>query len=209
MVMKLRLLLTLMLVLTASGPVMAQSVYRWVDENGETHYGQSVPPEFADYGYERLGPDGTVRERVEPALPPEELKRRRELRAEQARQEAEQRNQQTRDRMLLATYSSEQDLIDTLETQMTSINSQRTSIRMAVNLVESRFESLIGQAANHSRQGNPVPQPLQASISETRDELRRLRSDLDALNQREERTRERLLADLERYRALTGSAEDG
>src|SRR5690625_4312597 len=63
------LTIALTMILLAS-TAQAQSVYRWVDDNGEIHYGDSVPTEYKDYGYVRLGPDGTVRERVEPALSP-------------------------------------------------------------------------------------------------------------------------------------------
>ncbi|HSH27122.1 MAG TPA: DUF4124 domain-containing protein [Wenzhouxiangella sp.] len=196
------LLLVLPLALAAS-VAQAQSVYRWVDDQGETHYGQSVPPEFKDYGYVRLGPDGMVRERVEPALSPEQIAERRRQRAEQARQEATERSQEARDRMLLATYSSEEDLRKALDMQMAGLESQRTSTHMALDLVENRFETLIGRAADLSRKGQDVPERLRADIEATRAELRGLRRDLGRLEVRKQRTRDRFAANLERYRELT------
>ena len=62
----------LLLSLLLCSLAFAQPVYRWVDDEGETHYGHSVPPEFKDRGYERLGPDGQVLQRVERALTDEE-----------------------------------------------------------------------------------------------------------------------------------------
>lgn len=200
------LLLFLLLALAASA-AHAQSVYRWVDDEGETHYGQTVPPEFKDYGYVRLGPDGTVRERVEPALSPEEIAERRRQRAEQARQEAAERSQEARDRMLLATYSSEEDLREALDMQLAGIESQRASTRMALDLVENRFESLVGRAAELNRQGRNVPDRLQTDIEETRAELRGLRGDLERLEEREQEARDRFAANLERYRDLTAPRE--
>ncbi|NBB93961.1 MAG: DUF4124 domain-containing protein [Gammaproteobacteria bacterium] len=199
----------LLLSALAVSTAVAQSYYRWVDDSGEVHYGQSVPPEYAAYGYERLGPDGTVRERVEPQLSPEEIAERRQQRAEQERREAEERNQETRDRMLLATYGSEEDLRDAMKMQLQGLESQRASTRMAVELVENRFETQIGRAARLSREGRPVPGRLQESIEETRTELRRLRADLDRLDEREAQTRERFMADLARYRELTDTGGDG
>ncbi|MEE4302572.1 MAG: DUF4124 domain-containing protein [Wenzhouxiangella sp.] len=201
------LLLFLPLALAASA-ANAQSVYRWVDDEGETHYGQTVPPEFKDYGYVRLGPDGTVRERVEPALSPEEIAERRRQRAEQARQEAAERSQEARDRMLLATYSSEEDLREALDMQLAGIESQRASTRMALDLVENRFESLVGRAAELNRQGRDVPDRLQTDIDETRAELRGLRGDLERLEEREQEARDRFAANLERYRDLTAPREE-
>jgi chromosome segregation ATPase len=202
-------LLFVSLLILAAPAVQAQSVYRWVDDQGETHYGQTVPPEFKDYGYVRLGPDGTVRERIEPALSPEEIKERRRKRRQQAREEAEQRSQEARDRMLLATYSSEEDLREALDMQLAGIQSQRASTRMALDLVENRFESLVGRAAKLNRDGRAVPKQLQTSIEETREELRGLRDDLDRLDEREAAVRDRFSASLERYRELTAAPEEG
>lgn len=202
------LLIVLFLVLAAPA-AYAQSVYRWVDDDGETHYGQSVPPEFKDYGYVRLAPDGTVRERVEPALSPEEIAERRRERAEQAKKEAAERSQEARDRMLLATYNSEEDVREALQMQLAGIESQRVSTRMALDLVESRFESLIGRAAKLNREGRTVSETLQSTIKETRAELRNLRADLKRLDEREAQARERFSASLERYRELTSPREEG
>lgn len=196
-----------MLCLVAS-TTQAQSSYRWVDDQGETHYGQTVPPEYKDYGYVRLGPDGTVLERVEPALDPEEVIERRRQRREQEQREAEQRNREARDRMLLATYSSEDKLRETLDMQLAGLQSQRASTRQALKLVENRFETLVGRAARLDRDGRAIPDSLQDSIDETREELRNLRADLDRLDQREQAARDRFAADLERYRELTAPAED-
>lgn len=204
----LRKILLLVLPLTLAASVaLAQSVYRWVDDQGEIHYGQSVPPEFKDYGYVRLGPDGMVRERVEPALNPEQIAERRRQRAKQARQEAAERSQEARDRMLLATYSSEADLRKALDMQLAGLESQRASTRMALDLVENRFETLIGRAADLSREGRDVSQGLQADIEETRAELRGLRRDLERLEVRKQRARDRFSANLERYRELTAPRE--
>lgn len=205
----LRILILSLSLLLASASVLAQAYYRWVDDEGEVHYGQSVPPEFKDYGYVRLGPDGTVRERVEPALSPEEIAERRRQRAEEAEREAERRSQASRDRLLTATFSSEQHLIDGMEMQLAGIESQRTSTRTALGLMDRRFESLVARAAPYSRKGTAVPADLSEAVDETRAELRRLRGELERLELREAETREQFMADLERYRELTGSENDG
>lgn len=205
----LQFLLVLLPLLLAAPAAEAQSVYRWVDDEGNTHYGQTVPPRYKDYGYVRLGPDGTIRDRVEPALSPEEIAERRRERAEQAKRESEERSQENRDRMLLATYSSEDELHQSLQLQLAGIESQRTSTRKALDLVEKRFESLVGQAARLNREGNAVPDQLQTRIEETRDELRGLRADLKRLDEREAEARERFSSDLERYRELISPRTQG
>lgn len=201
-----RLIITA-IALFIAGEAMTQTVYRWVDDEGEVHYGHGVPPEHADKGYDVLGRDGSVRRTVEPALSPEEIAELRAQRRQEAEQEKARRSQEAHDRMLLATYSSEQDLIDSLEAEIASLNSQRTSINTAIHSLENRFESLVARAAEYSRDDRPVPASLEESIDETRNEIRRLRADLEALDEREQLARERSRAELERYRALTGSGD--
>lgn len=201
-------LLLLLPLLLAAPAAEAQSVYRWVDDEGNTHYGQTVPPRYKDYGYVRLGPDGTIRDRVEPALSPEEIAERRRQRAEQAKRESEERSQESRDRMLLATYDSTEELQQSLQLQLAGIESQRSSTRKALDLVEKRFESLVGRAADLNREGQAVPDNLKTRIEETREELRGLRADLKRLDEREAEAREAYSSDLERFRELTSRGEE-
>ncbi|MEE4330391.1 MAG: DUF4124 domain-containing protein [Wenzhouxiangella sp.] len=199
-----RRLLLILLLMSASTGLMAQTVFRWVDENGEVHYGHAVPPEHTHRGYDRLRPDGTVAERIARTLTPEE---RAEIEREEARQaeaEAEQRSQDSRDRLLLASYDSEQDIRDQLDAQLRTLDTQRQSINQALGRVSERFESLITRAAQFSREGESVPPPLSQSIEATRRESRRLRDSLDELARREATLRQRYTAEMERFRQLTG-----
>lgn len=200
----LRLALIVVL-LSGSVGLMAQTVYRWVDENGEVHYGHAVPPEHAHRGYDRIGPDGLVRERIARTLTPEERVELERQRVQEAEAEAEQRSRETRDRLLLAAYDSEQDIRNQLESQLTSLNHQRQSINEALSRNSARFESLITRAAQFTREGESVPAPLSRSIEETRAESRRLRDTLDELDEREAELRQKYDAELERFRQLTGS----
>ena len=200
----LRRLVLILLIASGSSALMAQTVFRWVDENGEVHYGHSVPPEHAHRGYERMGPDGTVRERIARSRTPEERAEIERQKARQAEQEAKQRAQESRDRRLLAAYDSEQDILTNLDSQLSSLNSQRRSIHQALERTSARFESLVTRAAQFSRESESVPAPLNRSIEETRAESRRLRDSLDELDQRETALREKYAAELERFRHLTG-----
>ncbi len=201
-----RIMLAMML-FTATAMASAQTVYRWIDDNGEVHYGHSIPPEQARRGYEILGRDGIVRERIEPALTPEQLAERREQRRLQDAEAARQRTRETQDRILLTIHTSEQSIVSSMEMELVTINSQRASIRVALDQVEHRFERLLESAAEHSDDGHDIPVSLQNSLEEVRAELRRLRSDLAGLDDREEIVRERYENDIQRYRELMGRGE--
>jgi hypothetical protein len=193
----------LLIVLLASQAALAQHVYRWVDDRGEVHYGHAVPPEHAHRGYDRLGRDGTVRESVAPALTPEERAARAARLALEAEVEAEQRSQETRDRMLLAAYRSADDIEAAMTMQLAALDAQRGQINAALAEEVRRFENQIARAAQQSRDGFEVPEQLTQSINVSRAETQRLRNRLIELDQEEEVIRQRFEAEAERFRELT------
>ncbi|AKS40553.1 DUF4124 domain-containing protein [Wenzhouxiangella marina] len=181
----------------------AQTVYRWVDDEGEVHYGHAVPPEYKDRGYDRLGPNGMVVERVERALTPEEQAARDRERERQAREEIEQRNQETRDRLLLAAYRSAEDIVTTRDMTLRSLASQRETLQTSLDRTSQRFENLVSRAAQLTREGQSVPRQLSENIAQAQAEVRDLREAMAQLDEREQEQRERFDADLARFLQLT------
>lgn len=53
------------------------SVYRWVDEDGIIHYGDSIPPEYRDLPKERLNDQGVAVEELEGKKTEEQLEQER------------------------------------------------------------------------------------------------------------------------------------
>ncbi|MFU8831297.1 MAG: DUF4124 domain-containing protein [Wenzhouxiangella sp.] len=185
---------------------LAQTVYRWVDERGEVHYGHAVPPEHAHRGYERLRRDGSVRESVERALNPEERAERAARLAKEAEAEATLRSQESRDRLLLAAYNSEQDIVNTMDLQIAGLNSQRSHLELALKQSAAEFERLVGRAAQLTRDGQIVPPQLTSSIQNSRSLMQRYRQEMDDLDDREEAIRNHFADELERFRQLTGGS---
>lgn len=197
--------LTALLLLTLAAPALAQFVYRWTDHEGRVHYGHAVPPEYRSLGYQRLTWDGRLLESVPPEMTPEERAAERRRRALQAELEAEQETQAMRDRLLLAAYASERDMIVVRDQRLEAMNRQRQALETSHRLALQRFEDLVARAAELDRNSQPVPPSLQESIGESQDELRRLRAAMSDLDGRMSDIRESFERDLERYRALTQS----
>ncbi len=199
-----RSLFIIVLLSLIAASVQAQVVYRWTDEHGERHYGHSVPPEHAHRGYELIGPDGSIRGRVERALTEQERAERDAARRREAELAAEQRQQETQDRLLLAAYASEEDIINGMERQLDALNQQRVSLRDSLRRSSNRFEDLVGRAASLSQEGQTVPDRMNENIRTARDDVQQLRRALADLDEREQVIRDRSAAELARFRELTG-----
>ena len=176
-------LLIILLLLTASA--WGQSVYKWVDENGEVHYSQTLPPERAGEAHDRLTNDGLLAERVDRVKTAEELA---ELKAEQAKrkeQAEQQRIQAQQDRLFLAAFPTEKDVRQSIQSRRETVIAERGSVESLIEQGRARFAARVERAAALERRGEAVPE----SIIDAR---------LEALDQE-------LAAELRRHRRLTDS----
>jgi len=199
--------------LVAAGPKKEQKVYRWVDENGEVHYTQSLPPDFKDKKHDVLDESGMVREEGESLVPPppppkveEEdpgelprdssgLKRPKPLYTEEQKQEK-------MDRFLLLRYDSEQEIEDAMTVEIKQLEYDRRLMQQSRDSMLQAYTGQIKQAANRQRSGKEVEQKEIASIMQLQARLEVNDGELASLKTREDDIRQNFGAELERYRYL-------
>lgn len=196
------LLMSLGMAIVISAPIAEARMYKWQDENGKWHYGDKVPPQYADKERKVLNKQGVQVDTLERAKTREEIQQEREL-AEQKRQE-EQRiaEQKAHDRMLLATFTSEDDMIMTRDGKIAAIDS---NIRVTNGRIESLEQTLAGytrQAANLERAGKPVPDSLHQKILSARSQIQRYLDYIASKRQEQEQIREKFEGDIKRFREL-------
>jgi len=195
--------LTILLLLAA--PAGGQSVYKWVDENGEVHYSQTLPPERAGQAHDRLTNDGLLAERVDRVKTAEELA---ELKVEQAerKEQAEQRRiQAQQDRLFLAAFPTEQDVRQSIQSRRGAVIAELDSVRSLIEQGRARFAARVERAAALERRGEPVPDSLVEYIASDRAAIRELNDRLDRINARLDALDQELSAELRRHRRLTES----
>ncbi len=213
-VLNLRFGLSVILLALAMSPALAANqsgtsqkgkVYRWVDKNGQVHYGQSVPPEYAEQDRDVLNAHGVSVRREEGSTTPEEA--RTQTATDKALREVAQRKQ--RDRVLLQTYQSVEEInalrdrrLDLLDAQLTiQEESLKTLRRKHAQLKEreAKFKP-INTAAN----AQPMPDGLSADIERSEADIETYEANL--AKKREERvtTIARFESDTVRFKELKG-----
>jgi hypothetical protein len=200
-------LLTLALTLVAA-PASA-AIYKWVDEEGNTHYGSAIPPEYAkqDTTKERMNEKGQTVEIVqEKDKTPEQKAEEKRLRlAEEERKRAEQKQRQ-HDRLLLNTYDSVDGLEMARDGKIRSLEGQ---ISVAQGQIKEREALLARQrerAAELERSGRPISKKLKADMTTTEEQIARNSAHVESLRADQERIRATYDADIDRYRELKGMA---
>lgn len=146
----------LLLLVLAAMPAQAR-LYKWVDDQGNVHYTDRVPPEVAERERSELDNRGMTVNKTQAAKTPEEIAREKqleELRAEQKRVESEQR---ALDEVLLRTFRSEDDIIMARDGKVASVDTLIDVTRGQIAKQQERLTEMQRQAADLERQGKPVP----------------------------------------------------
>lgn len=191
------------------GPLQAaeqeQRLYRWVDENGIVHYGDSVPPEYADADKQILNEHGITVDVVSGKKTPEELaeeRRQREL--------AEQRELQRRqDRALLATYLSVEEIIMHRNRRIELFQAQARVTELYLRNLERRLEHLKEVASRYRPYSDDpdaemIDPALSADIAETRETIERHRKNLQRFKEDEKQIVATFNHDIDRFKSLKG-----
>jgi len=201
----LRSLLPLVLLALLSGPAAAQKLYKWVDENGQVHYGDKIPPEYANQDREVLNKQGLAVGREEGAETAEEARARQE-REKQAKAAEEQAQ---RDRMLLATYQNVDEIELLRARRLDQIDAQLTIQEQSLTNLKARHAEQVKRAsryqpANQDPKAPPMPEGMAEDIARAESDIHTQQLNLD--KRRKERTalNQRFDADVARFKELKG-----
>ena len=171
-------------------------LFKWVDDKGETHYGEVVPPEYANK--DRVQFDDKVRVIKE--------KQTEDNSATQKYQSADQKaefEQRRKDKMLLNTYSNEKEIDLARDRNLQQVEALIKSIQ---DLQKSAQASLDGyrKEAKGIEPGKKIPASLQADIAAAENRLNKLKHDQDEANAKAASVRANFEAFKVRYRELVG-----
>jgi hypothetical protein len=198
--------------LTASAN--AAEVFRWVDENGEVHYSESLPPDFQDKGHDVLNERGIVTDEdlsLTPEPPPEELpddEKLKELprdssglkRPKQLYSDAEM--QRRMDNFLMLRYDSEQEIEEAMKVEIKQLAYDRRLLETTRDSMKQSYRGQVRQAANKQRAGQQVPENTYLEIRDLQDKLVDNIRSIASLEKREQNIRGEFQKQLDRYRFL-------
>ena len=188
-------------------PTAGAAIYKWVDKDGNTHFGSSIPPEYAkqDTKKERLNEQGQVVEIVqEKEKTPEQLAEEKRLKEEEAARQKELERQRTNDRLLVTTYESVDQLEMTRDGKIKALEGQITVAEGQIRERDALLERQRASAAKLERSGGKVNEKLLKDIATTEDQIARNQKRIAALRADQERIHAKFEADITRYRLLKG-----
>lgn len=187
-----------------------QTTYKWTDADGVTHYGDRVPPEYAEIDRDVLNAQGVRVGSQEGVLTEEE-------RAELARQAAveEQARQAKvdrarRDQVLLDTYLSVAEIEALRDRRLELLAAQIRVTEHYLNNLRKRMTRLQREAADYKPYSDDpdapdVPESLGQELSRTISSIGLYEQTLTHSRTEQEELSLAFARDIERFRELKGS----
>jgi len=173
-------------------------LYKWVDENGTTHYGETIPPEYANRDTKQLD-KGRIIDRDEKRDAGKKGPAKKEVVEDKAVIEA-----QRRDNALLATYSNEKEIDLARDRNLLQVEARVNSYTTMLKSAHSTLDGLHQERDTLTKQGKKIPASLTEDIAEAEALVGKRQKELATSQKEVETVKARYEADKQRYRKLKG-----
>lgn len=201
--MKPRILLAAALLMVAPLAADAQS-YRCVSKDGKKYYGSAVPRQCIGQPVEQLNAQGMVVRRIDPEGTEKERAAKEAAEAKQRQDLNAQREALRRNRALLATYTSAQDIDDARKRALAENHKATSEVETRIAQIRKRHSTYEKELETYQGKGAP-PARLTDDLRNAEVDLK-YQEQLLAVKQKEvEHINAKYDADRKRYAELTGN----
>jgi hypothetical protein len=174
--------------------------YRWVDDQGVVHYGDHVPPQYAQKEHTELNSQGIELKRLDAEKTPEQQ-------ALDSRKQEVVLRQKQHDSFLLTTYTSVADIEALRDERLQQLKAQRAAAEAYVETLRSRLAALQSRALlftpyNAKPGARGMPDDLTEDLVRTLNEMRSQSAAIVQRREEETSLRTGFQADIDRYRQL-------
>jgi uncharacterized coiled-coil protein SlyX len=189
---------------TTKKPGENKTTYKWVDEKGVVHYGDSVPAEYSQREQRVLNSQGLEVQKRQAQMSPAEA-------AEHAAKQKEEAQRRQHDMFLISTYPSVREIELVRDVRLDQINGQITASQAYISSLNSRIDGLkqrsLTFAPYNTKPGaRRMPDDLAEEMVRALSELRTQNSALASRRTEAENVRSQFDADIQRFKELRMSA---
>ncbi len=165
------ILLTLSAVVLSFSFYAQAVMYKWVDEEGQMHFGDKIPQKYQVKAHDELNEKGMTTQHREAAKTPAE--RAEEIRLEEERRVTalEEKKERQLDRELLDTYTTERDLIIARDSRLDAVAIQMELSEIIISSSNKKIEAMEKQAAEIKASNREVPIELNNRIDNEKQQV--------------------------------------
>ncbi len=179
--------------------------FKWVDEDGIVHYGDSIPARYRDLPKEVVNDYGVAVDHLEGKKTPEQLEAER---LEQERVQAIALKRRA-DQALLATYLSVDEILLHRDRRVELFQAQARVTELYLRNLDRRLQKLRADASNFQPYSEDPDAPmieddLAAELRKTKEIIQRHERNLKKFQSDEEQIIARFEGDINRFKTLRG-----
>ena len=176
-------------------------LYKWVDAQGVTHYGETIPPEYANRDTKMLD-KGHVTDRSENFDDNKKNSTKKETPEDKAAAEARRR-----DEALLNSFTTEREIDLSRDRSLFQIEARINSYTTLIKSAQATVDDLHKESDNRISLGRKIPQSLTDDLAQAEARVAKLQKDLDNNVKEMESVKARYEADKRRFRELKGKTD--
>ncbi len=175
----------------------------WTNKDGVKECGNAVPPEYSQQGHSEVNKQGLVVGEKQRAKTQEELKAEQEAEAQKLADEQKRKNQEAQDKVLLATFNSEDDIILTRDGKISNIAATVKLTESHMAKLQADLDKRIKDAADLERKGQQPSDQQKQDIGLLRKQVQDNERFIADKRKEEAAIRARYDVDIQRFRDLT------
>jgi hypothetical protein len=185
----------------------SQKLYRWVDKNGQVHYGDRIPTEYAEQDRDVLNSQGVPVGHEEGIVTPEEASAK--AAADKVAKDIQNRKQ--RDRTLLQVYQSVEEIEVLRDRRLELIEAQLTIQEQSLANLRAKRAQFEKQALrflprNKDPRAKPLPEELALDLQRSASDIGTQQQNLEKKRLERETIRMTFGADIKRFTELKAIA---
>ena len=177
-------------------------LYKWVDKDGTTHYGETIPPEYANRDTKQLN-NGRITDRSENFDTAKQQATKQETEEEKAAKEARRR-----DEALLNSFTNENEIDLSRDRSLMQIEARINSFTTLITSAQATLDDLHKESDARTKKGWKILQSLTDDITAAEERVAKLQKDLENNQKESVAVKERYAKEKQRFRELKGKAPD-
>lgn len=154
------------LLLLTSHIVTGSELFRWVDDNGDVHYSDQIPPSQAKQPRAELAPDGRTTRKINVFKSKEERLKEQQAKIEKLRQKRLREKEIAQDRALLSTFNSLGEIDALYANRLRDLDRYTESNRRKLKQTRDLLEKTTKRRIWYQARDYTVPKQVTTNIKE-------------------------------------------
>ena len=157
--------IALAVLLAGTSSTVHAKMYKWVDNEGQMHFGDKIPQEYLNKEHDVLTDRGLKEKHTKAAKTPEQIAAEKRLQREREKLAREQEKQRNLDRVLLDAYDSEKELVKARDARLDDAAVQVQLAESIITTSNKKIASLEQQIERIKASNREVPANLYSSLN--------------------------------------------